>query len=50
VVRRLDRNPSFENAEFSRTLWPDRTLMEMVHLDLRAALGQPAFPENKDIE
>jgi hypothetical protein len=33
VVTCLDRQPSLENAECSRTLCPDGTLLEMVHLE-----------------
>jgi len=33
VVSRLDCTPSLENAECSRKLWPDGTLLEMVRLD-----------------
>jgi len=32
VVRSLDCNPSLENAECSRTLCPNGTLIEVVHL------------------
>jgi hypothetical protein len=39
VVRRLDGTPSVENAECSRTLCPDGTLLEVVRLD---RLPQPA--------
>jgi hypothetical protein len=33
VVRCMDREPSLENAECSRTLCPDGTLLEVVHLE-----------------
>jgi hypothetical protein len=33
VVRRRDREPSFEKATCKRTLCPDGTLWEVVHLD-----------------
>ena len=29
----MSREPGLENAECSRTLWPDGTLFEMVRLD-----------------
>ncbi len=33
VITRADRKPSLENAECRRTLCPDGTLMELVHLE-----------------
>jgi hypothetical protein len=33
VVRCMDREPSLENAEYSRTLCPNGTLLEMVRFD-----------------
>jgi hypothetical protein len=33
VVMRVDRKPSLEGATCTRTLCPDGTLMQVVHLD-----------------
>ena len=33
VVQRADRKPSLEGATCQRSLWPDGTLLELVHLD-----------------
>jgi len=33
VVTCMDREPSLEDAECSRTLYPDGTLLEVVHLE-----------------
>ncbi len=43
VVTCMDREPGLENAECTRTLCPDGTLLEVVRLDRsRPGLGRPS--------
>ena len=45
LVRRLDREPSFERATCTRSLCPDGTLFEVVRLDKMAGAEQPTDAE-----
>ena len=48
VVRCMDREPSLENAECTRTLCPNGTLLEMVRFDRCRTGGERLSEEDLD--